>query len=84
MSIPGFSAEASLYTEGGHYIALRGLGQSDGRVIPQRICDEDCLGDCTDPCLDPSDCVDLPPLARRRCLQLVARCHMACVRRCCH
>jgi hypothetical protein len=28
--------------------------------------------------------VDLPPLARRRCLQLVARCHMACVRRCCH
>ncbi len=84
MSTPGFSAEASLYTGGGHYIALRGFGQRDGTVLPQRICDEDCLDACNDQCLDPSDCYDLPLPLRRRCLQIAARCHLGCARRCCH
>ena len=84
MNTPGFNAEASLYAGGGHYMALRGFYQSDGTVLPQRICDENCLDDCNDMCLDPSDCVDLPPVVRRRCLQLVARCHAGCARRCCH
>ena len=84
MSTPGFNAEASLYTGGGHYIALRGFPQSDGTVFPQRICNQDCLDDCTDLCLDPSDCQDLPLPLRAQCIRAAVRCHLACVRRCCH
>jgi hypothetical protein len=84
MSTPGFAAEASLYTGGGHYIALQGFGPTDGTVFPQRICNEQCLDDCSDLCLDPSDCYDLPVALRAQCIRLAVRCHLGCVRRCCH
>jgi len=84
MGTPGFTAEASLHNGGGHYIALRGFGQRDGAVLPQRICDGNCLSDCTDLCPDPSDCQDLPPSVRRHCIVLAARCRLGCFHRCCH
>jgi hypothetical protein len=84
MSTPGFTAEVSLQRAGNHYIALQGFGPRGATVLPQRICNEQCLDDCNDLCLDPSDCQDLPPYLRPQCMRLVFRCHQGCIRRCCH
>jgi hypothetical protein len=85
MRTPGFSADASLYTGGGHYVAIRGVGRRDGMVLPQRICHQECLDDCVSLCPDPSDCQDLPnPGARLRCVQYAVRCRVGCFHRCCH
>ena len=85
MSMPGFTADASLYTTRQQYRQAGSIDQVGAVVQPAYHCNPTCLSNCVDLCIDPSDCWDLPnPQARASCLRAAAACRAACRHRCCH
>lgn len=78
MSIPGFTAEASLYGPGGGYHSRAAFGQAGprgSRVVPQDRCDTLC-GPVLDYCLE--TCF----LGKRRCEGVCWRTYLLCRRAC--
>jgi hypothetical protein len=71
--MPGFTAEVSLYERGRIFIATNLQLQSSG-VVPQRVCDADCIEGCLNSCPYPGEA---PPRA-------IIACRTACMRECCH
>ena len=49
MSMPGFTAETSVYRTDAHYRMTAGVDAS-GNVIRPQACDLDCLGECLEGC----------------------------------
>jgi modification target Cys-rich repeat protein len=58
MTIPGFTADSSIYKSCQVYHGAGSMCEFLNRVVPQQTCDFDCLGscysDCVEACDDPS------------------------------
>ena len=81
MTMPGFTAEASLYMTSEQYWQASSFEPGD-MIVPQTIlphCDLECLGDCLD---GMPDCWELPPGANCGAIQRAYR--AMCRRECCH
>lgn len=83
MSLPGFTAEVSLYTSSQQYRTATTSGQA-GRVVaisPALVlpaaCDRECRTNCLSSCTP--DCLDLVGGAKGRCLR---GCHRSCSQDC--
>jgi hypothetical protein len=81
MSLPGFTADVSLYTSPQHYRTATTFGQAD-RVLSAAIspslvlpaaCDQECRFNCLDACTP--DCLELVGSAKGACLRA---CRNAC------
>ncbi len=81
MSLPGFTADVSLYTSPQHYRTATTFGQA-GRVLSPAIspslvllatCNRECLSNCPEACS--LDCQDLVGSAKGACLRA---CRNAC------
>ncbi len=50
MTMPGFTAEASLYKTSGHYYGLGTVGQINGVIHPAQTVDPNCFKSCFNSC----------------------------------
>jgi hypothetical protein len=52
MSLPGFTADSSVYRTSGHYQMTAGFDANTGIIRPQQACDLECAAGCADACSD--------------------------------
>jgi hypothetical protein len=80
INMPGFTAEASIYKRSrGYHIVVNAEPMREFLVIPQQICDPNCLSQCISDCI--SGCagdLDCVRTCRPSCRTLCCPCQTTC------